>query len=119
VSKLLRPEITGQVLLQRLVPVLVLVLVVLLRLEVQEHQQRLELRLRELLLVRLFHMRHWHNRCLLRMLNRSCCHMLSHRQVLLRSRLELEHSMMELVRSRLALACSTLRGLACTSELCT
>lgn len=116
-SKLLRPEITGQVLLQRLVPVLVLV--VLLRLEVQEHQQRLELRLRELLLVRLFHMRHWHNRCLLRMLNRSCCHMLSHRQVLLRSRLELEHSMMELVRSRLALACSTLRGLACTSELCT
>ena len=105
---------------------LVLVPLELLRLEVQGHQQRREPLLLEQPPVRLLHNHRWHNRCWRHMLNRSCCHMMSHSSVLLHSRLVLVHSkkvpersMMELVRSRLALACSTSRGRACTSGLCT
>ena len=54
------------------------------------------------------------------MLLRSRLELVHSKKVLVRSMMELERcSMKELVRSRLALACSILRGLACTSELCT
>lgn len=77
----------------------------------QVHQQRLARLLLEQRLVQLFHKHRLHNQCSRRMKN--------HSLVLFRSRLERLHSTMGLVRSRLALPYSILRGLACTSELCT
>ena len=75
---------------------------VLLQLEVQVHQRQLEL-----LLVQLSRKPRLHIQCWRHMLNRSCYHMLNHSQVLLRSKLELEHcSRLEQLRSKLALACS-------------
>jgi hypothetical protein len=56
----------------------VLVLLVLLRLEVQVHQQRLELQLLEQRPALLSHNHRLHSQCWCRMLNRSCCHMMSH-----------------------------------------
>ena len=50
----------------------------LCRLEVQGHQQRLELLLLEQRPVRLLRNHRLHNQCWRRMLNRSCCHMMSH-----------------------------------------
>ena len=74
----------------------------LLQLEVQVHQRQLEL-----LLVQLSRKPRLHIQCWRHMLNRSCYHMLNHSQVLLRSKLELEHcSRLEQLRSKLALACS-------------
>lgn len=67
-----------QLLVQQLEPVLVLVLLVLLRLEVQVHQQPLELQLLEQRPVLLSRNHRLHNQCWRRMLNRSCCHMMSH-----------------------------------------
>ena len=101
-----------------------LVLLERLRLEVLGHRPQLELLLREQPQVRLLHNHRLHSQCWRRMLNRSCCHKMNRSSELLRSKLELGRcsrlgllrSMMELVRSRLVLACSTLRGLACTSE---
>ena len=84
----------------------------LLQLEVQVHQRQLELLLLERQLVQLFRKPRLHIQC--------WRHMMIHSLVLLRSKLELEHcSRLEQLRSRLVLACSTLRGLACTSGLCT
>ena len=57
---------------------LVLVRLELLRLEVQGHQQQLELLLLEQRPVRLLRSHRLHNQCWRRMLNRSCCHMMSH-----------------------------------------
>ncbi|MFO1002975.1 MAG: hypothetical protein U0936_21805 [Planctomycetaceae bacterium] len=57
---------------------LVLVRLALLQLVVQEHQQRLELLLLEQRPVRLFRKHRLHNQCWRRMLNRSCCRMMSH-----------------------------------------
>jgi hypothetical protein len=75
---------------------------VLLQLEVQVHRRQLEL-----LLVQLFRKPRLHIQCWRHMLNRSCYHMLNHSQLLLRSKLELEHcSRLEPLRSTLALACS-------------
>jgi hypothetical protein len=75
---------------------------VLLQLEVQVHRRQLEL-----LLVQLFRKPRLHIQCWRHMLNRSCYHMLNHSQLLLRSKLELEHcSRLEQLRSKLALACS-------------
>ena len=54
-----------------------LVLLERLRLEVLGHQQRLE-RLLEQRPVRLLRSHRLHNQCWRRMLNRSCCHMMSH-----------------------------------------
>ena len=72
------------------------------------HQRRLELLLLERQLVQLFHKPRLHNQCWRHMLNRMMIHSLV-----------LPGSMLEQVRSRLVLACSTLRGLACTSGFCT
>ena len=58
--------------------VLVLVLVVQPRLEVLGHRLQQELLLLELRPVRLLHNHRLHNQCWRRMLNRSCCHMMSH-----------------------------------------
>ena len=79
----------------------------LLQLEVQVHQRQLELLLLERQLVQLFRKPRLHIQCWRHMLNRSCYHMLNHSQLLLRSKLELEHcSRLEPLRSTLALACS-------------
>ena len=55
-----------------------LVLLVRLRLEVLGHQQRLELLLLEQRPVRLLRSHRLRNQCWRRMLNCSCCHMMSH-----------------------------------------
>ena len=79
---------------------------VLLQLEVQVHQRQLELLLVQKL-VQLSRKPRLYIQCWRHMLNRSCYHMLNHSQLLLRSKLELEHcSRLEPLRSTLALACS-------------
>ena len=79
---------------------------VLLQLEVQVLLRQLELLLVQKL-VQLSRKPRLHIQCWRHMLNRSCYHMLNHSQVLLRSKLELEHcSRLEQLRSKLALACS-------------
>ena len=84
------------------------------------HQRRLELLL-ERQLVQLFHKPRLHNQCWRHMLNRMMTHSLVCRscdRMMIHS-LVLPGSMLEQLRSRLVLACSTLRGLACTSGFCT